>query len=326
MTLTRRGLLAGAAALGASALIPAPAVAAPAGFPDYRYQRLALVKSKLRYNPTGELIFPCIRGTNGRIPNALGAYYLYYAPHDAPGGICLAYANSLDEEFTEYAGNPIIKNSWPGEYSVSHVSSPHALWNDDVARIYLYFHGENTVTRLASSADGIHFTYEKEVLSTRLQPAGTTETSYARVFRQDLPAKNARYVMVFMLNNTTNHRDIGWGWSPDALNWTFSQTPLVRHTDVGANDIGGPHLLYRNNSTYVVYNTDIAHGGKLMITEVGNDFSKRNHLGTFHTPLAGVPDNGRSAAPSFGTYQGREYMIYEAGERLAGNIAIARAV
>jgi hypothetical protein len=132
--------------------------------------------------------------------------------------------------------------------------------------------------------------------------------------------------MVFMLNNTTNHRDIGWGWSPDALDWTFSQTPLVRHTDVGASDIGGPHLLYRNNSTYVVYNTDIGHGGNLMITEVGNDFSKRNHLGVFHAPLAGAPDSGRCAAPSFGTYQGREYMIYEAGARLAGNIAIARAI
>ena len=114
MNLTRRGLLAGAAALGAGALLPVTAAgAAPAGFPDYRYQRLALVKSKLKYNPTGELIFPCVRGTAGRIPNALGAYYLYYAPHDAPGGICLAYANSLDQEFTEYAGNPIIKNSWP---------------------------------------------------------------------------------------------------------------------------------------------------------------------------------------------------------------------
>ncbi|MDQ7803548.1 hypothetical protein Q5425_07390 [Amycolatopsis sp. A133] len=92
---------------------------------------------------------------------------------------------------------------------------------------------------------------------TRLQPAGTTETSYARVFRHDLPSKNARYVMVFMLNNTTNHRDIGWGWSPDARTWTFSPAPLVRHTD--------------------------------------------------HAPLSGAPDNGRCAAPSFGTYQGREY-------------------
>ncbi|MFD9702580.1 hypothetical protein [Lentzea sp. NPDC059081] len=327
MTLNRRRLLLGGAALLAgTAGTAVPAAAAPAGFPDYRYSRLALVKSKLRYNPTGELIFPTIRGTKDRIAGARAAYYLYYAPHDAPGGICLAYANSLDEEFTEYPGNPIISRSWPGEYSASHVSSPHAMWNDDVKRMYLYFHGENTVTRLASSADGINFTYEKEVLSTRLQPAGTTETSYARVFRHDLTSQGARYVMVFMLNNQSNHRDIGWGWSANARDWTFSQTPLIRHQDVGAVNVGGPHLLFRNNSVYVVYNTDIGSGGNILITEVGRDFSLRRHLGVFHDSLSGAPDNGRSAAPSFGTYQGREYMIYEAGERLAGNIAIARAV
>lgn len=50
-------------------------------------------------------------------------------------------------------------------------------------------------------------------------PAGTTETSYARVFRHDLPSRGARYVMVFMLNNTTNHRDIHWGWSADGRTW-----------------------------------------------------------------------------------------------------------
>ena len=326
MPLNRRQLLAGTAGAALLTSTAGQAAAAPAGFPDYRYLRLALVKSKLRYNPTNELIFPTIRGTAGRISGALGAYYLYYAPHDAPGGICLAYANSLEEEFTEYAGNPIISRSWPGEYTVSHVSSPHAMWNDDVRRMYLYFHGENTVTRLASSADGIHFTYEKEVLSTRLMPAGTTETSYARVFRHDLPSRNARYVMVFMINNTTNHRDIGWGWSPDGRAWSFAQTPLVRHQDVGAADIGGPHLLFRNDSVYVVYNTDIGSGGNLMITEVGRDFTRRNHLGVFHDSLSGAPDNGRSAAPSFGTYQGREYMVYEAGSRLSGNIAIARAL
>ncbi|KJK42521.1 hypothetical protein UK23_36795 [Lentzea aerocolonigenes] len=327
MTVNRRRLLLGSAALLAgTAGVAGTAAAAPAGFPDYRYRRLALVKSKLRYNPTGELIFPTIRGTKDRISGARAAYYLYYAPHDAPGGICLAYANSLDEEFTEYPANPIISRSWPGEYSVSHVSSPHAMWNDDVKRMYLYFHGENTVTRLASSADGINFRYEKEVLSTRLMPEGTTETSYARVFRHDLPSRGARYVMVFMINNRSNHRDIGWGWSANARDWTFSQTPLIRHQDVGAVNVGGPHLLFRNNSVYVVYNTDIGSGGNILITEVGRDFSLRRHLGVFHDSLAGAPDNGRAAAPSFGTYQGREYMIYEAGDRLAGNIAIARAV
>ena len=88
MTVNRRQLLIGSAGavLGLSAAA-GEAAAAPAGFPDYRYLRLALVKSKLRYNPTNELIFPTIRGTKDRIPGARAAYYLYYAPHDAPGGL-----------------------------------------------------------------------------------------------------------------------------------------------------------------------------------------------------------------------------------------------
>ncbi|WP_277611253.1 hypothetical protein [Streptomyces scabichelini] len=36
-------------------------------------------------------------------------------------------------------------------------------------------------------------------------------------------------------------------------------------------------------------------------------------------------ENGRSASPTFGTDGGVAYMIYEAGERLAGSIAMARA-
>ncbi|GAB2752424.1 hypothetical protein [Amycolatopsis magusensis] len=312
--------------LGLVAASALPASAAPPGFPAYKYLRTAFDKNALKYNPTGELIFPCVRGTAGRIPGALGRFYLYYAPHDAPGGICLAYANSLGGPYTEYPANPIISRVWPGEYEVSHVSSPHAMWNEDSKEIFMYFHGENTVTRLARSKDGINFTYDKEVLSTRLLPAGTTETSYARVFRHDLPALGARYVMVFMINTTANRRSIGWGWSPDARNWTFSQSPLIRPEEVGARDIGAPHVVSRNGSTYVVYHTNIEAGGSMRITEVGNDFSRRVHLGVFHAPMAGAPDNGRCAAPSFGTDGGVEYMIYEAGTRLNGSIAIARAV
>jgi len=302
------------------------AAAAPGGFPNYAYVRTLLTPGNLKYNPTGEIIFPCIRGVAGRIASPLARYYLYYGPHDAPGGICLAYGDSLEGPFTEYPNNPVVSNVWQPNYSVSHVASPHVLWNEDVGELWLYFHGENTVTRLARSKDGIHFTYDKEVLSTRLQPSGTTETSYARVFRHDLPARGARYVMLFMGNNTTNHRYIGWGWSADARNWTFDQTPLVRAADVGAVNVGGPHLLTRNGSAYVVYNTDLESGGNMLITEVGTDFARRSHLGIFHPSLDGPPDNGRCASPSFGTQDGVQYMIYEAGQRLAGSIAVARAV
>ncbi|MGK5731696.1 hypothetical protein [Streptomyces sp. URMC 124] len=64
---TGGGLLAGAG--------PARA-AGPAGMLAYRYLRDALV-GPLR--PTGEVIFPCIRGVYDKISGARSRYYLYYA-------------------------------------------------------------------------------------------------------------------------------------------------------------------------------------------------------------------------------------------------------
>jgi len=320
---TTAALAVGATASPALAATPATA-AAPGGFPDYRYVKTLLTPSQLKYNPTGEIIFPCIRGTKGRLSAPLGRYYLYYAPHDAPGGICLAYGVHIEGPFTEYPHNPIVANRWQPHYSVTHVSSPHVMWNESAKEMWLYFHGENTTTRLARSKDGITFTYDKVVLTASMLPTGTNETSYARVFPYELPAKNAHYVMLFMLNNTTNHRDIHWGWSADGRTWTFDQKALVRHTDVSAVNIGGPHLLTRGGSAFVVYNKDKESGGDLMITEVGKDFTLRRHLGRFYDSANGAPDNGRSAAPSFGTEGGVPYMVYEAGERLKGSIAVAR--
>ncbi|MFC9605535.1 hypothetical protein ACFTTN_18940 [Streptomyces niveus] len=319
------GAAAGSAAAAPVGAAPAPALAAaPGGFPNYRYLKTLLTPSQLKYNPTGEIIFPCIRGVYDKLADPLGRYYLYYGPHDAPGGICLAYGDSLEGPFTEYTANPIVSNNWQPHYQVSHVASPHVVWRADLKELWLYFHGENGTTRLARSKNGITFTYDKVVLTTAMMPAGSTETSYARVFAHELPSRGAHYVMLFMLNNKSNHRDIAWGWSSDGRNWTFDQTPLVRHSDVGANNIGGPHLLSRDGSTYVVYNTSKENGGNLLITEVGNDFSRRNHLGLFYDSANTPPDNGRSAAPSFGTDRGVPYMVYEAGERLQGSIAVAR--
>lgn len=130
-------------------------------------------------------------------------------PHEAPGGICLAYGDALEGPFTEYPHNPIVTNVWAPHYDVSHVSSPHVLWNADERELWLYFHGENTTTRLARSTDG-------------------------------------------------------------------------------------------------------------------NDFARRDHLGVFCDSRSAAPENGRAAAPSFGTDGGVPYMIYEAGERLEGVIALAR--
>ncbi|NAS25872.1 hypothetical protein GT755_29840 [Herbidospora sp. NEAU-GS84] len=325
--LDRRGLLRAAVGAGVAGglglALPGTALAAlgPAGFPAYQYIGTPFDKANLRYNPTNELIFPCIRGMYDKIASPLGRYYLYYAPHDSPGGICLAYGNSLGGRFTEHPNNPIIANTWSPHYSVSHVSSPHIIWNAANRQFYLYFHGENNTTRMAWSTDGVHFTYHGTVLHTGLIP-GSTETSYARVFEHTVTGLGNKYVMVFM-GVTNGTRKIFWGWSSDGKAWQFDPTPLVTPGPDGQRDISGPSVLKRNGTVYVAYH---GNSGNMFLTEVGNAFDREIHLGVFHRPLTGAPDNGRSAAPSFGTDGGVQYMFYEAGSRTGATIAVARAV
>lgn len=124
---------------------------------------------------------------------SLDCGHLYYAPHEAPGGICLAYGSSLGGQFSEYPNNPIITNVWAPHYSVSHVSSPHVLWNATTRQFHLYFHGENTTTRRAVSPDGIHFSYAGIAVNTGMIP-GSPETSFARVFEHVVSGLGNRYV------------------------------------------------------------------------------------------------------------------------------------
>jgi hypothetical protein len=311
--MNRRTLLKGAAA----GLVASPAIApTAAGMPTYTYLRDAL-RPPLRYNPTGEFIFPCVRGVYDKISGARARYHLYYAPHENPGGICVAFADTLAGPFTEHTANPLIDNRLPGT-TVSHVSSPHVIWDAGTRQFFCYFHGENTVTRVARSADGITFRDETPILSTRLVP-GTSETSYARVFEHSLPGRGNRYVMVFM--GVRNGRRIFHGWSPNGWDsWQFSATPLVNPEPDGLTDIAAPALVKRDNRTCVAYH---GNDGRMRITEVGDAFDRENHLGVFHSPAP--TDNGRVAAPSFGTEAGIGYMFYEAGPRLQARICIARA-
>lgn len=318
--LDRRTLLLAAGGATAGALLPSAASAGPAGFPGYTYIGTAFNKASLRYNPTNELIFPCIRGMYDKISNRLGRYYLYYAPHDAPGGICLAYGDSLGGQFTEYAHNPIVPRVWSPHYSVSHVSSPHVIWNASNRKFYMYFHGENSTTRMAWSTDGVSFTYFGVVLQASWI-SGLSEASYARVFEHQIPGLGNKYVMLFM-GNQGGTRRIFWGWSGDGKSWRYSTTPLLWPSDAGQSQISGAHLLKRNNTCYVAYHGD---KGDIHLSEVGNSFDRKVYQGVLHYARDGAPDNGRVAAPSFGTDGGVAYMFYEAGQRGSTTIAVARA-
>ncbi|MCC3765845.1 hypothetical protein K3N28_22555 [Glycomyces sp. TRM65418] len=317
----RRGLLLGAAALGTTAAFgAAPAGAAVPGFPEFRHLKTALDKGALAYNPTDELIFPSIRHVAGRVRNPLGAWYMYYAPHDAPGGICLAYADSLEGPWKEYSANPIIPRTWSPHYSVSHVSSPHALWNDADGRMYLYFHGENTTTRVATSTDGRTFDYGGTVLTTAMLPSDVTEASYARVFPH--PVQSGVHVMLFM-GNQAGTRKIFIGWSHRlASGWQFKPQPLISPAAGENGQLSGAHYWSQGGGGHVVYH---AGDGNIRVARVGTSFDREEHLGVLYDSASTAPDNGRAAAPSFAEENGRMYMFYEAGQRSATNIAVARA-
>ncbi|SDK89016.1 hypothetical protein SAMN05216298_1868 [Glycomyces sambucus] len=313
----RRGLLLGAAALGtAAALGAAPAAAVPAGFPTFTRLGAAMDKSTLSYAPARrEIIFPSIRHVAGRVQNPLGAWYMYYAPHDDPGGICLAYADSLAGPWKEYSANPIISNTWLPHYpTVPHVSSPHAHWAD--GRMYLYFHGDNRTTRVATSTDGRSFTYGGTVLHTSMLPSNVTEASYARVFPH--PTQSGVNIMLFM-GNQAGTRKIFIGWSHSLTSgWQFKQQPLISPAAGEGGQVSGAHYWSQNGGGHVVF-----HGGDgaIRVARVGTGFDREEHLGVLYKD----PVATRAAAPSFAEENGRMYMFYEAGARSSTNIAIARA-
>jgi hypothetical protein len=292
-----------------------------AGFPVYTYLKNAL-PANLNYNPTGELIFPCIIDATEHIAAPKAKYYLYYAPHDAPGGICLSYANNIEGPYTEYSANPLVKNVWPGKYSVTHVSAPNIVWMPQYNKYFMYYHGENTTIRWAYSTDGISWNYGGVCLKAGQYGSGYTESSYQKVYEYTIPGKSNRYIMLHMLlYGTGSGRKIALSVSQDGKTFTPYDSALISPAPDGEADIAGP-LLYRyNNGFYVIYN-----GGKgnMYMTEVGSDFTREKHMGVFHTALAGSPDNGRCASPSLITVGTARYMFYEAGERLHTTIVIAK--
>jgi hypothetical protein len=290
------------------------------GFPSFVYNQVSIDPANMSYNPTGEFIFPSVIKATDYFSSPLGTYYMYYAPHNSPGGICLAYANSLNGPWTEYSSNPLISNVWSPFYSVSHVSSPHAIWNTVDGKLYLYFHGENSVTRVASSTDGRTFTYLNQCVSTA-DFDNISEASYARVFEYTIPSKGNKYTMLLMGNNAETRR-IYLAWSNDGKTWATQRTPLISPDATEGGELSGSYFFPWNGGYYVVY-----HGGdgNMHITEVGANFNLENHLGVFYDSLSTAPDNARSAAPTFITSGTTIYMFYEAGQRGGTKIALAKA-
>lgn len=105
-------------------------------FPTVTPQGFTIEMEDYKYNPTEEFNFPTVVDTKEHpAKNELGdyRYYLFYAPHDAPAGCCVAVSNDLNGPWVEYGSNPIVDKVWEKEdgsgnyYEISHVSSPYVM-------------------------------------------------------------------------------------------------------------------------------------------------------------------------------------------------------
>jgi hypothetical protein len=223
---------------------------------------LAIAPPALRYDACGDAIFPSIIDAAACFARPFARYYLYYAPHSAPGGICLAFADSLAGPWTEHAGNPVIANHWGGHHDVDHVSSPHAIFTRDRSRLLLYYHGDNDATRIASSEDGVAFAYEGVALAAADSQSSSDSVSYARVFAD--PAQSGGFAMLYLAYRYVPGSWVDTVWhglfvahSPDGLRWRPSDTPLMTNADLPPGAFAcSPFLLPWRGRLHVLYHED----------------------------------------------------------------------
>jgi hypothetical protein len=230
---------------------------------EFTEKYIALDYADLKYNPCDDVIFPCVTRVDDRLENPLGRYYMYYAPHNAPGGVCLAYADDLRGPWRETDGNPLIAKDWAPHHDVSHISSPHVLWRPDLSELWLYYHGDNDTTRWARSKDGIHFSYGGEAVKTP-EMADMSGASYARVFDSPFPGSPGRFLMVLLL---FKYEEDSWArfekfglygaWSDDGEKWDLCDEPIVSPSDCGADSfVCSPSVHVHEERVYLIYHLD----------------------------------------------------------------------
>ena len=319
------------ATVAAATLVSVPAQAAtlppPPNWPAFEYGGIVTDKDTMLYNPTDEYIFPSVFHAGAHLDDPLGEWYLYFAPHDAPAGIMLMYADSLEGPWTEYQPDPenpapIIASDWDPHYDVSHVSSPDVIWHEETDEVFLYFHGENSTTRYASSTDGLSFEYGDRVVWNQLGGPRVTETSYARVFPHPDPSSGYAYGMFYMANETDNIRRIRLAESVDGVTWTVDPDYVVAPGPEEGANVSSADLWEWDGQLYVIYH---ASSGKSYARTIDPTLRDVGDTPILLHSASGVGDDvGRVAAPNVVTHEGETYLFYESGDRLGATIAWAK--
>lgn len=294
----------------------------------FTYSRVVLDHKSLNYNPCDDLIFPCVIQACKYFSSPLGKYYMYYSPHNSPGGICLAYADSLTGPWHEYARNPIIRNDWSPYYSVTHVSSPHALWIPEFGSLFLYFHGENSCTRYAISDDGIDFEYGG-IAVTEADFNCDSGAFYARVFPHTIPGLNNSYIMLLMCH-LSGRSAIFLAHSADGRHWQTIRDPILLPPE-GSNlhYLCSPFFLGHKGRYYIVFHGDMGDMANLSTDiyamEVDEGLRNIKFAGKLFAREKVSRDNLRVSDPFIIREGDLHYLFCSTGSRLNQVISVATA-
>lgn len=116
---------------------------------------------------------PSLVRTPDWLPNPLGKYYLYFGHHQGEY-IRLAWSDRLSGPWTTYEPGVLHLND---AYTTGHLASPDVHLDNSNREIRMYYHGpvpgRGQQSKVALSADGVHFTARPENLG----------NSYFRVFK-----------------------------------------------------------------------------------------------------------------------------------------------
>ena len=298
---------------------------------------IALEPGPLRYNPCHDLIFPSVLNVGEILHKPLAAYYMYYAPHDAPGGICLAYADAPTGPWIEYPENPLITRRWPPHYGVSHVSSPHALWHPRERQVQLFFHGENAVTRQAFSRDGIHFEYGGVAVEASQVP-DTQAAFYARALYPPSGTPSMGGLLLRFGYSSTRPGIYG-ALSEDGRHWVPLAHPLLSPREVNATYLASPCPFVFEGRYYVAFHADFPRSSSqqadlldregpltdIYVCCIAPDLTRHGPPVRLLGREAFAPDNDRLSDPCLLVEENDVYLFCTVGRRLAQKVAMCHA-
>lgn len=286
------------------------------------------------YNPCNDLIFPTIVKAKGYLEKPLNAYYMYYAPHDPPGGICLAHAPSIEGPWTEYRPNPRLSKDWLPHYKVGHVSAPHAIWNTKESKLFIYYHGDNDQTHYAVSKDGVNFEYGGVAVDQRYYAdfkEGTYDrVFYGRVFEHRLPSKNNTYVFLFARScghppnaETVARNGIYLSWSNDGRKWSTPVRIITKGEGMGF--VCSPCLFTLGGRYYIAYHADFNGYTDTWVDEFDAELTSRKPIGRLFDHRQYGENNVRVSDPLLHFDGETVYLVNADGKAFNQRFRLAKA-